>query len=149
MSESTGLYPHHRRGRQPGHRVRTDTRPGGPAAQIADLKLRHRRRARCGDRIRAAKDTGLRNLPLHGFAQNRIWCAIVALACDVLAWTQMLAFPAHPARRGEPKRLRLFSVAGRLAHHARRLVLHLGAGHRSSELVLTARAAVTAVARPG
>ena len=25
------------------------------------------RRARCEDRIRNAKDTGLRNLPLHGF----------------------------------------------------------------------------------
>ncbi len=129
----------------------TNTRPGGPHAQIADLELRHRRRARCEDRIRAAKDTGLRNLPLHGFDQNRIWCAIVALACDVLAWTQMLGFAEHPARRWEPKRmrLRLFSVAGRLAHHARRLVLHLGADHRCSELVLTARDAITTVARPG
>jgi hypothetical protein len=31
--------------------------------QLADLELCHRRRARCEDRIRAAKDTGLRNLP--------------------------------------------------------------------------------------
>jgi hypothetical protein len=31
--------------------------------QLADLELRHRHRARCEDRIRAAKDTGLRNLP--------------------------------------------------------------------------------------
>ena len=30
--------------------------------QLADLELRHR--ARCEDRIRNAKDTGLRNLPL-------------------------------------------------------------------------------------
>jgi len=42
----------------------TNTRPGGSGAQIADLELRHRRRARCEDRIRAAKDTGLTNLPL-------------------------------------------------------------------------------------
>src|SRR5881227_2484156 len=34
--------------------------------QLADLELRHRRRARCEDRIRAAKDTGLRNLPPPG-----------------------------------------------------------------------------------
>jgi hypothetical protein len=27
---------------------------------------------RCEDRIRLAKDTGLRNLPLHDFDQNRI-----------------------------------------------------------------------------
>jgi hypothetical protein len=39
-------------------------------------------RARCEDRIRCAKDTGLRNLPLHGYAQNQIWCEIVALACE-------------------------------------------------------------------
>src|SRR3954470_6079730 len=32
--------------------------------QHADLELRHRLRARCEDRIRNAKDTGLRNLPL-------------------------------------------------------------------------------------
>ena len=31
--------------------------------QLADLELRHRRRARCEDRIRNAKDTGLTNLP--------------------------------------------------------------------------------------
>ncbi len=37
------------------------------AGQLADLELRHRRRARCEDRIRCAKDTGLRNLPLHGY----------------------------------------------------------------------------------
>jgi Transposase DDE domain group 1 len=108
-----------------GHRFTafaTDARKG----QLADLELRHRRRARCEDRIRCAKDTGLRNLPLKGFAQNQVWCEIVALACDLLAWTQMLAL-AGPARRWEPKRLRLrlFSAAGRLARSGRRLRLRL------------------------
>ena len=108
-----------------GHRFTafaTDTKKG----QLADLELRHRRRARCEDRIRNAKDTGLRNLPLKGFAQNQVWCEIVALACDLLAWTQMLAL-AGTARRWEPKRLRLrlFSVAGRLASSGRRLRLRL------------------------
>jgi hypothetical protein len=66
------------------------------------------------------------NLPLHGFAQNQIWCEIVALACELLAWMQMLALPG-PARRWEPKRLRLriFSVAGRLVRGGRRLRLRL------------------------
>ena len=48
-----------------GHRYTafaTNTAPAVPA-QLADLELRHRRRARAEDRIRAAKDTGLRNLP--------------------------------------------------------------------------------------
>jgi hypothetical protein len=83
--------------------------------QLADLELRHRRRARAEDRIRAAKDTGLANLPLHDFAQNQIWCAIVALAGDLVAWMQTLALTEHPARRWEPKRLRLLSIAGRLS----------------------------------
>ena len=108
-----------------GHRFTcfaTGTRHG----QLADLELRHRRRARCEDRIRCAKDTGLRNLPLKGFAQNQIWCEIVTLACELIAWTQMLAL-AGAGRRWEPRRLRLrlFSVAGRLASSGRRLRLRL------------------------
>ena len=71
--------------------------------QLAALELRHRRRARCEDRIRTAKDCGLRNLPLHGFDQNRIWCVIVELACELLAWTQMLALRQPPPAGGNPK----------------------------------------------
>jgi len=97
--------------------------------QLADLELRHRRRARCEDRIRIAKDTGLRNLPLHDFDQNRIWLAIVTLAVELTAWLQMLAFTDQPARRWEPKRLRLrlFSIAARIADHGRTRRLHLPA----------------------
>ena len=110
-----------------GHRFTcfvTSTKTG----QLADLELRHRRRARCEDRIRCAKDTGLRNLPLHGYTQNQIWCEIVALACDLLAWMQMLALPGA-ARRWEPKRLRLriFTAAGRIVRGGRRLRLRLAA----------------------
>ncbi len=39
--------------------------------KITRLELRHRRRARAQDRIRAARATGLRNLPLHDSAQTR------------------------------------------------------------------------------
>ncbi|MEZ3162267.1 IS1380 family transposase, partial [Microbacterium sp. BWT-B31] len=101
----------------------TNTRRG----QLQTLELRHRRRARCEDRIRQGKDTGLRNLPLHGFDQNRIWCAIVALAGDLIAWAGMLAHPLHEARRWEPKRLRyrLFTIPATLARHGRRITLHL------------------------
>jgi hypothetical protein len=49
------------------------------------------------DRIRNAKDTGLRNLPLKGFAQNQLWCEIVALACELLAWTRCSPSSARPA----------------------------------------------------
>lgn len=75
-----------------------------------------------------AKGTGLRNLSLHGFEQNQIWCEIVALACDLLAWAQMLALTG-PTRRWEPKRLRLriFTCAGRIVRGDRRLKLGLAA----------------------
>lgn len=107
---------------------------------LPELELRHRRRARCEDRIRAAKDTGLRNLPFHGYNANRIWTAIVALAMDLTAWTQTLALHGHTARRWEPKtlRLRLFSIPARLARHARRVHLRLPAHNPWTGLALTA-----------
>lgn len=106
--------------------------------QLQHLELRHRRRARCEDRIRAAKDTGLRNLPLQGFDQNRIWCAVVALASDLTAWTQLLGFAATPARRWEPKRLRvrILQIPATLARHARRRTLHLKQAFPWAHLVL-------------
>jgi hypothetical protein len=55
---------------------------------------------RCEDRIRNAKDTGLRNLPLKGVAQNQLWCEIVVLACELIAWTQMLALTGKAHRWG-------------------------------------------------
>lgn len=114
--------------------------------QLADLELRHRRRARCEDRIRCAKDTGLTNLPLHEFTQNQIWCAIVLLASELTAWMQMLALTGHDARRWEPKRLRLrlFSIAGRLADHGRTRHLHLARhtpwGSLLAQMITTLRA---------
>lgn len=135
-----------------GHRLTafaTNTAPGGPGRQLADLELRHRRRARAEDRIRAAKDTGLRNLPLHDLTQNMIWCAVVALACELTAWAQLLAFAQHPARRWEPKRLRLFSLAGRLTRSGRRTLLHL-AGHAPwAGLLLDAITTLRTLPAPG
>ena len=96
--------------------------------RLADLEVRHRQRARCEDRIRGLKDTGMRNLPFHGYAQNRLWMEVVALAADLLAWTQTLAFDTdEPARRWEPKRLRfrILAVAGRIVHGQRRRRLRL------------------------
>ena len=58
-----------------------------------------------GDRIRCAKDTGLNRFPLQGFAANRVWCLIVALACDLLAFSQLLAMAdAPPPAPGSPER---------------------------------------------
>jgi Transposase DDE domain group 1 len=132
-----------------GHRITafvTNTTRG----QLADLELRHRRRARCEDRIRCAKDTGLANLPLHDFAQNQMWCAIVALASDLTAWRQTLALTEHPARRWEPKRLRLrlFSIPARAARTGRRRLLHLAAAAPFTALALAALDALAGLTAP-
>jgi len=58
-----------------------------------------------------------RQRSLHRFAGNKIWCAVVVLASELIAWTQLLAFTDHEARRWEPKRLRfrIFTVSATLA----------------------------------
>jgi hypothetical protein len=114
--------------------------------QLPDLELRHRRRARCEDRIKAGKDTGMRNLPFKSFAANQIWLALVALALDLTAWMQMLALTGHEARRWEPKtlRLHLFSLPGRIARHARRIRLHLPRNAPTTGLALGALARLEA-----
>jgi hypothetical protein len=132
-----------------GHRITafvTNTSRG----QLADLELRHRRRARCEDRIRCAKDTGLANLPLHDFTQNQIWCAIVALACDLTSWMQTLALTEHPARRWEPKRLRLrlLSIPARATRTGRRRLLHLAAAAPFTALALQALDALARLTAP-
>ncbi|MEU7449232.1 IS1380 family transposase [Streptomyces diastaticus] len=93
---------------------------------IAELELRHRLRARAEDRIRAARATGLRNLPLKRTAQNKVWLEIVQIALDLLAWMPMLALTGE-ARLWEPRRLRLrlFSAAGQLVTTGRRRILRL------------------------
>ncbi|MFF8446064.1 MULTISPECIES: IS1380 family transposase [Streptomyces] len=97
-----------------------------PHRPIAGLELRHRLRARAEDRIRAARATGLRNLPLHHTAQNKVWLEIVQIALDLLAWMPMLALTGQ-ARLFEPRRLRfrLFSAAGQLVTTGRRRILRL------------------------
>jgi hypothetical protein len=107
---------------------------------IPDLEIRHRQRARAEDRIRNLKDTGLTNLPFHGFDHNQIWLEITLLAADLLVWTQLLAFTGQPARRWEPKRLRLrlLAVAGRIIYSGRRRLLRLPRGWPWSGLIETA-----------
>ena len=95
---------------------------------LQDLEVRHRQRARAEDRIRALKDTGMRNLPFHRYDANQIWLEIVSLAVELLTWTQTLAYDQHnPVRRWEPARLRLrlLAVAGRIIHTGRRRRLRL------------------------
>jgi Transposase DDE domain group 1 len=93
---------------------------------IAIIECRHRQHAHVEDRIRDDKDTGLAKFPFKEFALNEVWLEIVALAHDLIVWTQALVLDGELAR-AEPKRLRyrLMHVAGRLAFHGRRGRLRL------------------------
>lgn len=107
-----------------GHRFTaflTDTPPGGPRRQHADLEVRHRSHARVEDRIRCAKATGLRNLPCRGYEQNKVWLELALTAADLLTWTQALCLDGELARC-EPAalRYRLLHVAARLVRTGRR-----------------------------
>ncbi|WP_370526268.1 IS1380 family transposase [Pseudarthrobacter sp. NBSH8] len=118
--------------------------------QLAVLEVRHRLRARCEDRIRNAKDTGLANLPFHAFTGNELWCHVVMLAAEIMAWTQMIAFTGTKARRWEPKKLRarLFEIGGKLASHARQTTLHLAATAPEVKLLLKGMERIAALSPP-
>ena len=107
-----------------GHRfLATLTDLDGDAVELECL---HRARASAEDRVRAAKQTGLANLPFRDFDHNQVWLELSLIAQDLIAWTQHLALDGELARC-EPKtlRYRLLHTAARLAFHARRASLRL------------------------
>jgi len=100
----------------------TDTPPRIVEGNIAGLELRHRQHARVEDRIREGKNTGLRNLPCHEFAENAAWLEAVLTATDLIAWTQLLCFHDIPTlARCEIAafRYRVLHVAARITRSAR------------------------------
>ncbi|MBO0913688.1 IS1380 family transposase, partial [Streptomyces laculatispora] len=117
---------------------------------IAQLELRHRRRARAEDRIRNARSTGLRNLPLHDAAQNQIWLEIIQIALDLLAWMPMLALTGK-ARLWEPRRLRLrlFSAAAQLVTTARRRHLRFADHWPWTDVITSALTRLDTLPAPG
>ena len=96
------------------------------AGDVRDRDLFQRGHARVEDRIRDAKDLGLRNLPFREFSNNEVWVLLVLLAQDLLAWSQALLLTGDLAR-AEPAtlRYRLWHTAAKLARHARRTHLRL------------------------
>ena len=97
-----------------------------PDPDLAGLELRHRQRARVEDRIRAAKATGLAKLPFDRWRRNSVWLELVLAAQELTCWTQALLLDGDLAL-AEPKtlRYRLLHTAGRIVHHARRVILRL------------------------
>jgi hypothetical protein len=93
---------------------------------ISYLEARHRGHARVEDRIRCAKDTGLRRLPFPQFENNACWVELVLMAQDLLAFTQGLVLKDDLAK-AEPKRLRytVLHTAGRVTTSGRVTTLRL------------------------
>ena len=114
----------------------TNTKTG----QHAALELRHRRRARCEDRIRVCKATGLQGLPLQGFGPNRIWLLVVQIANCLIAWSQILALTGTDASLWEPKRLRLYlySCPAEIIHAARRVIIRFNQAHPGAAILAAA-----------
>jgi hypothetical protein len=131
-----------------GHRfqVLLTNQEGDPVA----LEARHRARASVEDAIRAAKDTGLQNLPFRELAPNAAWLELVLVAQDLVSWAQTLLLTGELAR-AEPKRLRyrLLHVAGRITRSGRRIRLHLPARWPWAADLLGAFSRLRALPAPG
>lgn len=74
----------------------------------------------------------------------------MSLACEITAWMQLLALAGHQARRWEPKRLRLrlFSIAGKLAATGRTVTMRLSAHAPWSRLLTDAVTALRTLHAP-
>lgn len=106
----------------------TDTPHRRVPGQVAGLELRHRQHARIEDRIRGAKATGLRNLPCRGWEENVAWFEAVLTACDLVAWTKLLAFADVPTlAKAEIAKFRytVLHVGARLTRGGRQLRLRI------------------------
>lgn len=92
--------------------------------QTAGLELNHRQHARVEDRIREAKNAGLRNLPCRGFDENVAWLETLLTAIDLVCWAKLLGFQDVPAlAHAEIPTFRnlVLHVAARITHGARQI----------------------------
>jgi hypothetical protein len=110
---------------QHGHRLQVFI-TNQPDPDPAILEARHRPHAHVEDRIRTAKASGLRNLPFWGFAANDAWLTLVCIAQTLVCWAQALLLDGD-LKAAEPKtlRYRLWHTAGRIIHHARRVIVRI------------------------
>jgi hypothetical protein len=114
-----------------GHRITaiiTDIPDQAIARQTAGLELNHRQHARVEDRIREAKNTGLRNLPCRGWDENVAWLQALLTATDLVCWTKLLGFRDTPAlAHAEIATFRnhVLHVAARITRSARQTRLRI------------------------
>lgn len=122
------------------------------AGQLAFLEARHRAHARVEDRIRHAKDAGLRRFPSREFAINQAWLATVMIAADLVAWTRLLALTgdAEVLAACEPKalRYRFLHVPARLVHSSRRRRLRIPESWPWAAAIAAVFANIAAIPQP-
>jgi hypothetical protein len=77
------------------------------------------------DHFKDGNDTGAKRLPSQRFAVNAAWYRVQAIACDLIAWLQLLGCDRALARV-EPRTLqyRLFHTPATLTHGGRRRYLN-------------------------
>jgi len=126
----------------------TNTRTG----QLAFLEARHRAHARVEDRIRHAKDSGLRRFPSREYPINQAWLMLAQIAADLTAWTRLLALRGDAAGLAtcEPKalRYRLLHVPARLVHRARRRHLRIPKTWPWAKAIVAVFAKIAAIPQP-
>jgi hypothetical protein len=135
LARTEPLHPKHRKQaseieKRRGQRfqaVATDL----PGHHYPKLDALHRNHARVETVIKDAKNLGLTRLPSYYLAFNQAWCVAVAIAADLLAWLRLLTLDHHPTlTKATPDTLRtLLRTPARLAHHARKRLIRLPAGH--------------------
>lgn len=114
-----------------GHRITaiiTDIPDQVIPGQTAGLELNHRQHARVEDRIREAKNTGLRNLPCRGWDENVAWLEALLTATDLVCWTKLLGFQDIPTlAHAEIATFRnlVLHIAARLTRGARQVRVRL------------------------
>ena len=90
-----------------------------------ELEADHRRHAEIENAIRDFKySVGLNHLPSGCFAANGAWVAVQVMAHNLARRTTRIGLGEQLVTTKALRR-RLFSLAGRLTHSARRLTLHL------------------------
>ncbi len=101
-----------------------------------DLEADHRRHAEIENAIRDPASSaaqalkygvGLNHLPSGRFPANAAWLAVQVMAHNLARWTARIGL-GEPVSTTKTLRRRFFSLAGRLAHKARCLTLHLPRG---------------------
>jgi Transposase DDE domain group 1 len=114
-----------------GHRITaviTDIPDRVIPGQIAGRELNHRQHARVEDRIREAKNTGLRNLPCRGWEENVAWLETLLAAIDLVCWAKILGFTGTPVlAHAEIATFRnlVLHVAARVTRSARQVWLRI------------------------